>query len=152
MAELVRGAPVPLFDRLSLVGAVSESRHQLLSATQLQDSIGRSLHSLLNTRSRLGPSEFSSSTGTTLDYGIPDISALSAVASPDLELLESTVAQAISYYEPRLKNVIAKAFPASQPAGGALLLISGTVTIDLKLRQFNFELQLAQQQTRVKAL
>lgn len=152
MAELVRGAPVPLFDRLSLVGAASESRHQLLSAVQLEDSIGRSLFSLLNTRSRLGASEFASSTGTTLDYGIPDISALSAVASHDLDLLQSTVAQAISHYEPRLKEVHVKAFPATKPGGGALLLISGTVTIDLKLRQLNFELQLAQQQTRVMAL
>lgn len=152
MAELVRGAPVPLFDRLSLVGAASESRHQLLSAVQLEDSIGRSLFSLLNTRSRLGASEFASSTGTTLDYGIPDISALSAVASHDLDLLQSTVAQAISHYEPRLKDVHVKAFPATKPGGGALLLISGTVTIDLKLRQLNFELQLAQQQTRVMAL
>lgn len=152
MAELVRGAPVPLFDRLSLVGAASESRHQLLSAAQLQDSIGRSLFGLLNTRSRLAPSEFSSSTGTTLDYGIPDISALSAVASPDLELLQSTVAQAVAHYEPRLKDVYVKAFPATKPGGGALLLISGSVTLDLKLRQLNFELQLTQQQTRVKAL
>ena len=151
MEELVRGVPVPLFDRLSLAGAASETRHQLLSAAQLEDSIGRSLFSLLNTRSRLGLSEFSSSTGTTLDYGIPDISALSTVTSADLELLQSTVGQAICHYETRLKDVSIKALPAIKPGGGALLLISGTVTIDLKFRQLNFQLQLLQQQTRVEA-
>ena len=144
MAELLRGTLVPLFDRLTLVGAASISRRQLLSATQLEDSIGQALFNLLNTRSRLSPSEFSNSTGTTLDYGIPDISALSAVASTDLEFLESTVAQAISHYEPRLKNVSIKAFPSVKAGGGAQLVISGAVAIGLKFRQVNFELQLAE--------
>ena len=152
MAELVRGASIPLFDRLSSVGSVTDNRHQLLTPEQLEASIGRELLKLLNPRSRLLPSEFSASTGTTIDYGIPDTSAISARSPVDLELLQSTIQQAICHYEPRLKDVLVKAFPASRPGGGALLLISGTLMIGLKLRQLNFELQLDSQQTHVKTI
>jgi type VI secretion system protein ImpF len=152
MSELVRGSPVPLFDRLSSVQGSDGSRHQLLTPEQLELSIGRELSRLLNTRSPLKPSEFSGSTGTTIDYGIPDISALSPKSHPDLDLLQSTIKQAVNHYEPRLKDVTVKAFPAVSGGGAATLLIGGTVTVGLKLRQLNFELQLDQRQdSRTKA-
>lgn len=144
MSELVRGSSIPLFDRLSSVEVSERSRHQLLTPEQLEASIGRELSRLMNTRSRLKPSEFSSSTGTTIDYGIPDISALSPKSHPDLELLQSTIRQAVNHYEPRLKDVTVKAFPAGGGGRAATLLIGGTITVGLKLRQLNFELQLDQ--------
>ncbi len=144
MSELVRGSPLPLFDRLSSAEGSEGSRRQLLTPEQLELSIGRELSRLLNTRSRLKPSEYASSTGTTLDYGIPDISALSPKSHPDLDLLQSTIRQAVNHYEPRLQDVSVKAFPASGARSSATLLIAGTVTIGLKLRQLNFELQLDQ--------
>ncbi len=146
MSELVRGSPVPLFDRLSLVQGADGGRQQLLTPEQLEMSIGRELSRLMNTRSRLKPSEFAASTGTTLDYGIPDISALSPKSHPDLDLLQATIKQAVNHYEPRLKDVNVKAFPATSGGGAATLVIGGTVTIGLKLRQLNFELQLDQRQ------
>lgn len=152
MSELVRGSPVPLFDRLSSVQGADGSRQQLLTPEQLEMSIGRELSRLMNTRSRLSPSEFAGSTGTALDYGIPDISALSPTSHPDLDLLQATIRQAIVHYEPRLKDVTVKAFPSAHGGGAAALLIGGTVTIGLKLRQLNFELQLDQRQgSRTKA-
>jgi len=143
MSELVRGSPVPLFDRLSSAQGSDGSRQQLLTPEQLEVSIGRELSRLMNTRSRLSPSEFAASTGTTLDYGIPDISALSPKSHPDLDLLQATVKQAIHHYEPRLNGVTVKAFP-SVHGGAATLMISGNVSVGLKLRQLNFELQLDQ--------
>lgn len=144
MSELVRGSPLPLFDRLSSAEGSEGNRRQLLTPEQLELSIGRELSRLLNTRSRLSPSEYASSTGTTLDYGIPDISALSPKSHPDLDLLQSTIRQAVNQYEPRLQDVTVKAFPATGARSSATLLIGGTVTIGLKLRQLNFELQLDQ--------
>lgn len=152
MSELVRGSPVPLFDRLSSVHGSEGQRQQLLTPEQLEVSIGRELSRLMNTRSRLSPSEFAASTGTTLDYGIPDISALSPKSHPDLDLLQATIKQAVNHYEPRLKDVTVKAFPAPSAGGSAALVIGGTVTIGLKLRQLNFELQLDPRQgSRAKA-
>lgn len=76
-----------------------------------------------------------------MDYGIPDFTALSPHSRHDLELLQAAVTKAIVFYEPRLRSVAVKAFSAG--AGkAAKIVISGVVTIDLKLRQLNFELQL----------
>jgi type VI secretion system protein ImpF len=146
MSELVRGSSVPLFDRLSSLEGAVGNRNQLLTPEQLEASIGRELSRLMNTRSRLSPTEFAASTGTTIDYGIPDISALSPKSHADLELLQLTIGQAVRHYEPRLKDVTVKAFPAGNPGAAATLVIGGTVMIGLKLRQLNFELQLDQRQ------
>lgn len=152
MSELVRGSSVPLFDRLSSQQGSVSSRHQLLTPEALQASIARELSRLLNTRSRLKPSEFADSTGTTIDYGIPDFSALSAQSQVDLELLESSIRQAIVHYEPRLQDVSVKAFPSAAAGGAATLLIHGKVVINMKLRQLNFEISLDQQQYQAKAI
>lgn len=153
MSELIRGYSAPLFDRLSSAGGLVEAGNSLLTPTQLDASIGRELSHLLNTRSRLTASEFFLSTGSCIDYGVPDSSALSPNSSSDLELLQSTVKQAINYYEPRLNNVTVKAFSTSYPKTTTMLVISGTVTIGLKFRQLNFELQLdSQQGNRAKTI
>src|SRR4051794_23912788 len=101
MSELVRGSSVPLFDRLSSAGEVSVTSRQLFTPEQLEMSIGRELSRLMNTRSRLTISEFAENGGTTLDYGVPDISALSPKSDADLDLLQATVRQAVIFYEPR---------------------------------------------------
>jgi type VI secretion system protein ImpF len=139
MAELIRGASVPLFDRL--LGGTAPPVGQVLTPAQLELSIGRELSRLMNTRSRLRLREFLEGTGTTLDYGIPDFSALSSRSQSDLDLLQSAITKAIKLFEPRLKNVIVKA--ASSPTDAeTCVFISGAVTIDMKLRQLSFELQL----------
>jgi type VI secretion system protein ImpF len=144
MSELVRGASVPLFDRLSSRHETTGDMRQLLSPEDLQASIGRELSRLMNTRSRLTPAEFVQGTGTAIDYGIPDFLALSARSQAQADLLESTVALAVKQYEPRLKDVTVKVFPGPGPGSNATLMIGGTVKIGMKLRQLNFELQLDQ--------
>ena len=145
MSELVRGALVPLFDRLAEPDGDNQFE-QLLTPEQLKWSIARDLSRLLNTRSRLLKAEFLSHAGTTLDYGMPDISALSPKSESDLVLLQSLVTHAIQCYEPRLQKVVVKAFASTQVAGGVALLISGVVRIGLMLKQLHFELQLNQRQ------
>jgi type VI secretion system protein ImpF len=141
MSKLVRGASVPLFDRLSSRHADSSESRQLLSPEELQASIGRELSRLLNTRSRLGPAEFIEESGTTIDYGIPDVSALASGSQSDLDMIGSAVAVAVRHYEPRLNEVKVKVLPAAE-RNGARLHIGGTVRIGLKPRQLSFELPL----------
>ena len=145
MSELIRGALAPLFDRLSSADAGVKSE-QLLTPDQLEYSIAQDLSRLLNTRSPLVCKEFVAHTGTTLDYGMPDISALSSKSQSDLDFLQSVVTHAITCFEPRLKQIEVKAFASQKFAGGVVLIISGVVSIGLMLRQLNFELQLDQRQ------
>lgn len=142
MSELLRGSPMPLFDRLSSAQSTAGARSPLISPEQLDQSIGQELSRLLNTRSRLAFSEFHNSTGTAIDYGIPDFSALFPNSRPDLERLQDAVRQAIVHYEPRLKEVTVKAFPPGSGSPSATLLIGGKVTINMKFRQLNFQIQL----------
>ena len=145
MSELQRGSFVPLFDRLSSADTSIKNQQQL-NPEQLEYSIALDLSRLLNTRSRLLASDFIAQVGTTLDYGMPDISALSPKSESDLTLLQGLVTHAIQCFEPRLKQVVVKAFASEKFAGGVVLIISGVVTIGLMLRQLNFELQLDQRQ------
>jgi type VI secretion system protein ImpF len=138
MAELVRGTGALLFDRLSQIDAVA--RGQLMTPQQLELSIARELSRLFNTRSRLSIGEFSSASGT-LDYGIPDVSSLSPRSQQDMERLQVAVAHAVRCYEPRLKSVKVKAFSRSS-GQAATMVISGEVTIQMKLQPLSFELQL----------
>jgi type VI secretion system lysozyme-like protein len=146
MSELTRGAFVPLFDRLSTADTNFKTE-PLLTPEQLQSSIARDLSRLLNTRSSLLVAEYIAQAGTTLDYGMPDISALSAKSDSDLAVLQTLVTHAIQCFEPRLNHVDVKAFASTKFAGGVVLIISGVVTIGLMLRQLNFELQVDQRQT-----
>jgi type VI secretion system protein ImpF len=146
MSELVRGVYVPLFDRLAVPDG-DKQLEPILTPEQLKWSIARDLSRLLNTRSRLLKDEFLSQAGTTLDYGMPDISALSPKSESDLILLQTLVSHAVQCFEPRLQQVVVKASASEQAAGGVALLISGVVRIGLMLKQLHFELQLNQHQS-----
>lgn len=143
MAELVRGSSVPLFDRLAAGNDQEGSASWLLLPEQLQLSIGRELSRLFNTRSRLGPSEYSQCTGTVVDYGIPDFSSLSPRRADDVELLEAALAQAVGHYEPRLKNVSVKVLAVAGRASAATAQIAGDVMVGLKAQRVSFDLEMA---------
>lgn len=142
MSELVRGSSVPLFDRLALADERPGEGAYLLLPEQLEASIGRELSRLFNTRTRLMPSQYGQSTGTVIDYGIPDFSALSPSRGEDLELIQAALKQAISHFEPRLSNVTVVA--SSIPGKGhmAQVRIGGDVVIGLKPQRVSFELKL----------
>jgi len=142
MAELVRGAPVPLFDRLTVPPADGAQSGSLLTAEQLQMSIARELSRLLNTRSPVAMADFANCTGTTLDYGVPDVGFLSPQSRADLNVLESAIQQSIEFFEPRLSQVAVRAEMGAVSGAGPQIEIAGMVSIGMKLRQLNFELQL----------
>jgi type VI secretion system protein ImpF len=142
MSELVRGSSVPLFDRLASSEAPGGVGAFLLSPEQLQASVARELSRLFNTRSRLAPSAMSESTGTAIDYGIPDFSALSPRNDEDRELIEKGLVQAIGFYEPRMRNVAVKVSEVAGRGDGAVVTISGDLTIGLKPQRVSFSLNL----------
>jgi len=142
MSELVRGSSVPLFDRLAAGDTASSNASWLLLPEQLQASIGKELSRLFNTRSRLPPSEFHQNSGTVIDYGVPDFSALYARRGDDVELLESALAQAVTLFEPRLTNVSVKVQALVNRADAATVTVGGDVMIGLKAQRVSFELEM----------
>jgi len=142
MSELVRGSSVPLFDRLAANEGTGKDASWLLLPEQLQASIGRELSRLFNTRSRLPPSEFHQNSGTVIDYGVPDFSALYARRGDDVAVLESALAQAVTLFEPRLSNVTVKVQGMVQRADAAAVTVGGDVMIGLKAQRVSFELEM----------
>lgn len=103
MPTIVRGSPMPLFDRLAADG---EAR--LPGDDALRASIARDLARLVNTRSRLTFEAFEQSDGTVVDYGVPDFSGHSLKSGPDREAIEAAFARAIGLFEPRLTDISVK--------------------------------------------
>lgn len=142
MSELVRGSSVPLFDRLAASEATEKDASWLLLPEQLHASIGRELSRLFNTRSRLPPSEFHLNSGTVIDYGVPDFSALYARRGDDVAVLESALAQAVTLFEPRMVNVTVKVQALAERADAAAVTVGGDVMIGLKPQRVSFELEM----------
>jgi type VI secretion system protein ImpF len=142
MSELVRGSSVPLFDRLASSEAPGGVGAFLLLPEQLEASIARELSRLFNTRSRLSFTEMAASTGTSIDYGIPDFSALSPRNGDDRDLIEKGLAQAVRFYEPRMRNVVVKVSDVPGRGDAAVATVSGDVTIGMKPQRVSFALNM----------
>jgi type VI secretion system protein ImpF len=106
MAQLSHGGNTPLFDRLRLKGFVSttgQSAEARLS--DIEASIYKELQSLTLSRSRLSIEQFLKTTRlTVLDWGLPDLTGLSAERSEDRDLCARVVVRAIEAFEPRLSK------------------------------------------------
>jgi type VI secretion system protein ImpF len=133
---------MPLFDRLSSNESAGGAGAFLLLPEQLEASIARELSRLFNTRCRLMPSHYAESTGTAIDYGIPDFSALSPRRGEDRELLESALTRAVAFFEPRLANATVKVSSVPQRGDAAVATVSGDMTIGLKAQRVSFSLNL----------
>jgi type VI secretion system protein ImpF len=106
MAQLSHGGNTPLFDRLRLKGFVSttgQSAEARLS--DIEASIYKELQSLTLSRSRLSIEQFLKTARlTVLDWGLPDLTGLSADRSEDRDLCARVVVRAIEAFEPRLSK------------------------------------------------
>jgi type VI secretion system protein ImpF len=151
MSELVRGSSVPLFDRLSSSEGPGGIGAFLLLPEQLQASIARELARLFNTRSRLGLSEYAQGSGTVIDYGIPDFSALSPRRGEDREALEAALVQAVRHYEPRLQNVKIRIEAVPERGDVAAATVSGDVSIGLQHQRVSFSMNLNPSQDVARA-
>ncbi len=106
MAQLSHGGNTPLFDRLSLKGSVSSSGQSTESRLMdIEASIYRELQSLTSSRSRLNIEQFLKVPRlTVLDWGLPDLTALTAERSEDRNLCARVVVRAVEAFEPRLSK------------------------------------------------
>lgn len=151
MSELVRGSSVPLFDRLAQQEGPGGTGAFHLSPQQLQASVARELARLFNTRSRLGLSELSHSTGTVIDYGLPDFSALSPRRGEDREVLERALVQVVAHYEPRLANVKVKVDAVPERGDVAAVTVSADLSIGTQAQRVSFSLNLNPSQDAARA-
>jgi type VI secretion system protein ImpF len=142
MTVLVRGSSVPLFDRLASSEAPGGVGAFLLLPEHLEASIARELARLFNTRCRLEPSNMAHSTGTSIDYGVPDFSALSPRNDDDRTLIEKALTQAIGFYEPRMSAVSVKVSAVQGRGDVAVATVSGDVVIGLKSQRVSFGLSI----------
>ena len=106
MAQLSHGGNTQLFDRLSLKGFVSTTGQSAESRlSDIEASIYKELQSLTLSRSRLSIEQFLKTTRlTVLDWGLPDLTGLSAERSEDRDLCARVVVRAIEAFEPRLSK------------------------------------------------
>ena len=106
MAQLSHGGNTPLFDRLRLKGFVSTTGQSAEARLlDIEASIYKELQSLTLSRSRLSIEQFLKTTRlTVLDWGLPDLTGLSAERSEDRDLCARVVVRAIEAFEPRLSK------------------------------------------------
>jgi type VI secretion system protein ImpF len=104
----ISGAKTPLFDRLLDDGPDVRqpvAPNRAFDAQSLRESVRADLVRLLNTRTNLRGNVRELAQGTVLDYGIPDLSPISAADEQQRAGLAKRVADVISTYEPRLRSV-----------------------------------------------
>jgi type VI secretion system lysozyme-like protein len=105
----VEGGRALLFERL--VDREPRSREEeaqplrVHDVGELKESVRRELARLLNTRCSVPSHLLGAQERTVLDYGIPDFSSLSAQSGDDQNRLARIIAQAITAFEPRLRDV-----------------------------------------------
>jgi len=104
----IPGAKSPLFDRLQDEGIqvrqpVSASRSLNLSA--LRESVRKDLSALLNTRCNLPETIRVLAEGTVVAYGVINMVPMSPSSEIAQTELAALLTDAISRYEPRLRNV-----------------------------------------------
>lgn len=116
--DRLEGTVAPLFDRLRATKSAAEPQPlATLSRRELHESIRRELSGLLNVRSPLAADRYCNQPLTVLDYGIPDLTALSPRNSDDAKRLSRFVARAIAAFEPRLQAVEVMVAPLDDQAG-----------------------------------
>jgi type VI secretion system protein ImpF len=104
----ISGAKTPLFDRLLDDGPDVRqpvSPNRAFDAHNLRESVRADLVRLLNTRTNLRGNIRELARGTVLDYGVPNLSPISAASEQQRAGLAKQVEDVISAYEPRLRNV-----------------------------------------------
>src|SRR5215213_9707523 len=78
---------------------------RILNRKELKESVRRELSRLLNTRCSIPSHLLGEEERTVLNYGIPDFSSFSAHNPDDHRRIAAIVAQTVSAFEPRLKQV-----------------------------------------------
>jgi type VI secretion system protein ImpF len=143
MADRSVGAPALIFERLAQPldqrGAPVEVARNHDTAA-LRDSVARELRTLLNTRVSLDIDTLEARERTTIDYGIPDLSAFPLGNSEAMSRLARHISRTISVYEPRLRvrDVVLEPLPGHRDA--MLAQISGNIEVGTIVEPVSFAL------------
>jgi type VI secretion system lysozyme-like protein len=141
------GAPALLFERLAdpvdrrSAADVSARVHD---TEGLRNSVLRQLRSLLNTRVPLDIDTLEGRERTTIDYGIPDLSAFPLGNSDAMARLARHISRTISVYEPRLRvgDVTMEAFAGRRDA--LVARVSGNIEVGAIVEPVSFAIAVAE--------
>ncbi len=93
----------------------------------LRASIQRELTDLLNTRSPLAIDVIELRSRSTIDYGLPDLSAFPVGNHDAMHRLEQHIRAAITAYEPRLRDPVVRIDPATIGTDSISVRVSGVL-------------------------
>jgi type VI secretion system protein ImpF len=139
------GAPALLFERLAhpvdSQGA-TDAVARIHDAEGLRNSVLRELRSLLNTRVPLDIDTLERRERTTIDYGIPDLSAFPLGNSDATARLARHISRTISVYEPRLRvgGVTLEAFAGRRDA--VVARVTGNIEVGAIVEPVSFAIAL----------
>jgi len=141
MSKAITASLVPLFDRLTgMSHAAPDGR--LLDGGGLQHSLRLDLMRLFNVRNSLSIHQFLNGDPTVLDYGLPDMLALSPQSDQDLATWSTVLVCCLTLYEPRLSHVQVRVLPDPQRPYAAQAAISAVVALGEQLCRVNFDVAL----------
>lgn len=126
-------ARASLIDRLiDEQPAVRREQRPLRSLTrkQLKAAVRRDLSWLLNTRISRKAYRFDNETPTVIDYGIPDFGTYFTANPEDRERLVHRLVRAITFFEPRLKQVRVAVEPFKVNEKKLHLVIDAVLVVD----------------------
>lgn len=142
----IKGAPVPLFDRLvdeqPTIAAepIPRDTHDL---DGLIDSVRREIERLLTTRISETLAELKGRDRTVIDYGLPDLGQYYVNSILDLNAVSRHVAKTIASYEPRLLEVAVTVEKQGTGVGGVTAHVSGRVRYENRLESIAFPVHFA---------
>jgi type VI secretion system lysozyme-like protein len=148
--DLLRGARAPLFDRFGdedgAGAAVFLAWHPArrdgmgLSLSALEQSIGRELERLLNTRCAASLAQLATRTRSVLDYGLPDYSVLHTADLVHQRQLAALVRDTVAAFEPRLRDVTAEVALVPNSRHALEVAVSGRVLMADQLEPVSFRI------------
>lgn len=101
-----------------------------LDRAGLRQSVRRELERLLNTRASYPPDVLNRQERTALNYGIPDYYHLSPKSPADHRILESDLSRAISFYEPRLREVQVAIQSYDEDRKALIASVNGVIVVE----------------------
>jgi type VI secretion system protein ImpF len=149
MTTIVAATHIPLFDRIAGFAEASFDG-RLMDAHGLRLSLLRDLGRLFNARNGLSVDAFLVSEPSVLDYGLPDLLALSPQNDLDLEKVAQVVRHGIALYEPRLAHVEVKARRDPVKMGAARVSIAAAVDTGSQLCRVDFDVVMDSQSMQVQ--
>ncbi len=146
-------ARTPLFDRL--VDEHPGTHHEAPPARTLTragvvESVRRELERLFNTRLSLPPHRLEGRQRSVIDYGIPDFRDASPGNAADRERLARALTEAVTAFEPRLRQVRVEVEAPAEGQEGLTARFSALLTTESMPEPISFMTVFAQRRNGVE--